>query len=192
MNTIESISKAVDIFRRYKIPYALLHCTNVYPTPFNLVRLGALTQLQEAFPDAVTGLSDHTISNSPCLASAALGGSILERHFTDHMGREGPDIVCSMDEKACSELITMSAEIHQCLGGKKGPVAEEQPTIDFAFASVVTIRDIEAGEVFSKDNLWVKRPGTGEILADEYESLLGRTAAVCLKNDTLLKRDNIK
>ena len=81
MNGIESISIAVDIFRRNKIPYALLHCTNVYPTPPELVRLGAIIELQNAFPDAVVGLSDHTLSNYACLGAVATGASILERHF---------------------------------------------------------------------------------------------------------------
>lgn len=187
MNTIESIAKAVDIFRQYEIPYALLHCTNVYPTPFELVRLGAMTQLKEAFDDAVIGLSDHTVSNSACLGAVALGASILERHFTDTMDRVGPDIICSMDEEVCSRLIQGAKEIHQCLGGEKGPVLEEQPTIDFAFASVVTIQDIPAGGVFTKDNLWVKRPGTGDIPAEQFSDVLGGRAKFALKADCQLK-----
>ena len=96
MNTIESVGKAVAIFRGYNVPYALLHCTNVYPTPPELVRLGAMLELQENFPDAIIGLSDHTVTNYPALGAIALGGSIIERHFTDSMKREGPDISCSM------------------------------------------------------------------------------------------------
>jgi N-acetylneuraminate synthase len=99
MNTLESVRPTVDILRAHKVPYALLHCTNVYPTPPELVRLGAMIALRETFPDAVIGLSDHTTSNYPCLGAVALGASILERHFTDSMKREGPDIVCSMDPK---------------------------------------------------------------------------------------------
>jgi sialic acid synthase SpsE len=103
MNTIESIGKAVAILREYKIPYALLHCTNVYPTPPDLVRLNAIDELRNAYPDAVVGLSDHTTTNYPCIASVAMGASILERHFTDSMARIGPDIICSMDPVACRE-----------------------------------------------------------------------------------------
>jgi N-acetylneuraminate synthase len=99
MNTIESVQKAVAIFDKHKIPVALLHTTNLYPTPIHLVRFGAMTQLHEAFPDKVFGLSDHTLNNNACLGAVALGASILERHFTDTMQRNGPDIICSMDEK---------------------------------------------------------------------------------------------
>ena len=83
MNDLNSIRPAVEIFRKYKIPYALLHTTNIYPTPNHLVRLGAMTELAEAFDDAVVGLSDHTITNHACFGAVALGASILGRHFTD-------------------------------------------------------------------------------------------------------------
>jgi N-acetylneuraminate synthase len=176
MNTIDGVRKAVEIFQGARVPYALMHTTNLYPTPPHLVRLGAMVELGKAFPDAVIGLSDHTTDNVACLGAVALGASILERHFTDHMSRSGPDIVCSMDEKACRELIESSARLHSELGGTKGPAAEEQVTMDFAFATVVTIAPIKAGELLTRQNLWVKRPGTGSIPAEQYEALLGRKA----------------
>lgn len=191
MNTISSVGKAVEIFREYKVPFALLHCTNVYPTPPEFVRLGAMTELQDHFPDAVVGLSDHTTSNYPALGAIALGGSIVERHYTDSMKREGPDIVCSMDQQALSDLITGSKIIKLARGGIKGPVEIEQPTIDFAFATAVSIKSINAGEVFSLDNIWVKRPGTGEILAADFDTLIGKRATRTIPNDTHLKWKDI-
>lgn len=176
MNDIKSIEKAVNIFEEYKVPYALLHTTNLYPTPPELVRLGALEEIQRAFPSAVTGLSDHTVSNHACFAAVALGASVLERHFTDKMSRPGPDIVNSMDEIAAKELLDGSELIWKMRGGKKEAAKEEQVTIDFAFASVVTIKEIRQNDAFTLENLWVKRPGTGEILAEDYESILGRRA----------------
>lgn len=186
MNTIESIQKAVAIFDTYKVPVALLHTTNLYPTPTHLVRFGAMMQMHEAFPDKVFGLSDHTLNNNACLGAVALGASILERHFTDHMQRTGPDIVCSMDEKACKELIIASAEMAQMRGGDKKPAQEEQVTIDFAFATVCTIKDIKEGEVFTKENIWVKRPGTGKILAERFNDILGKKATRNISNDEQL------
>ncbi len=177
MNTIESITKAVEVFEKHNVPYALLHTTNLYPTPNRLVRLGAMVQVQQAFPNAVVGLSDHTLSNHACFGAVALGASILERHFTDHMDRPGPDIICSMDTKACSELIEGSAIIAQQRGGAKGPAEEEQVTIDFAFATICSIQPIFKGEVLSKKNIWVKRPGKGGIQAEEYNNVIGKTAA---------------
>ena len=94
-----------SIFEKHRVQYALLHTTNLYPTPNRLVRLGAMTELQESFNDAVVGLSDHTTSNHACFGAVALGASILERHFTDSMRREGPDIINSMDPSAAEDLI---------------------------------------------------------------------------------------
>jgi N-acetylneuraminate synthase len=191
MNTLESISKAVNIFRNHEIQYALLHCTNIYPTPPHLVRLGALDELAKAFPDAVIGLSDHTINNFACFGAVALGASILERHFTDRMDRPGPDIVCSMDPRTMSELIEGSKFLKQERGGNKGPVKEEQPTIDFAYATVVTIKPIKQDEPFSLDNIWVKRPGTGQILAEHFESLIGKKSTMDIQNDCQLKWEHV-
>lgn len=183
MNTIESVSKAVAIFDNYNVPLALLHTTNLYPTPSHLVRFGAMIEMHKAFPNKVYGLSDHTLNNNACIGSVALGASILERHFTDHMQRTGPDIVCSMDEKESKQLIVSSQEVWSMRGGTKAPAKEEQVTIDFAFATVCTIEEIKKGEVFTEDNIWVKRPGTGDILAEHYNDILGKTAKVAIEKD---------
>ncbi len=177
MNTIESIDKSVSILRRHKTPFALLHCTNVYPTPPRLVRLGAMVELAQAFPDAVIGLSDHTLNNATCIGAVALGASILERHFTDRKDRAGPDIACSMTPAELQQLIEWSRDVFEARGGHKGPVAEEGPTIAFAYASVVSLLNIKAGERFNERNIWVKRPGNGEIPAEHFGELFGRVAA---------------
>lgn len=191
MNSIESVRPSVEILRKAGIPYALMHCTNVYPTPPELVRLGAMAQLKEAFPDAVIGLSDHTTSNYPCLGSVALGASLLERHFTDRMDRPGPDIVCSMDPVALKELIEGSKIIFAARGGEKGPVEAEAPTIAFAFASVVAIRDIAPGQKLTEENIWVKRPGGGDFTVLDYEALLGKIARVSIPRGLQIKKSDV-
>lgn len=187
MNNMESIGRAVEILEAQKVPYALMHCTNIYPTPPKLIRLDAIDQIRKYFPNAVLGLSDHSVTNYPCIAAVALDASILERHFTDRMDRIGPDIVCSMDKDACAELIKASRIVYEAKRGIKGPLTEEEPTIKFAFASVVTIKPVKEGEVFSYDNIWVKRPGTGEILAVDFEKVLGKRAKFDIANDSQLK-----
>lgn len=184
MNDIESIRKSVDIMEKYNVDYCLLHCTNLYPTPANLVRLGGMLELKKEFPNAVVGLSDHTVNNNACLAATALGASVLERHFTDRKDRPGPDIVCSMDKKELSDLIQSSKEIQLMRGGKKEASKEEQVTIDFAFATVVSIKDIKKGDILTKENIWVKRPGTGEIKAEYYNDLLGKKINRDIPKDT--------
>ena len=191
MNDVASIRPAVEIFRRHRVSFALLHCTSMYPTPYDKVRLGGLAQLQQEFPDAVIGLSDHTLTNYTSLAAVALGASILERHFTSDKSWPGPDINISMDPSELADLVQGSSAIHSALGGTKDILAEERPTIDFAYACVVAIKEIELGEEFSKDNIWVKRPGTGEILAADFPRVLGRTATRSIKVNDQLTWDDI-
>jgi N-acetylneuraminate synthase len=191
MNSIETIKPSVEILRSAKIPFALLHCTNVYPTPPELVRLGAIKTLKEAFPDAVMGLSDHTISNYTCLGAVALGASILERHFTDSMDRPGPDIACSMDPNALTDLINGSKVLFSARGYEKIPVKAEDPTIAFAFASVVAIKNINKGETLTEDNIWLKRPGGGDFTAKDYDYLIGKKVLKDISNGFRIKKENI-
>ena len=187
MNDIKSVRKSVDILKNNNIDFALLHTTNLYPTPFDLVRLGAMEELMMEFPNIPVGLSDHTVNNLSSYAAISLGASIIERHFTDHMNREGPDIICSMDEKNCKELIENSKIIKSMLGGKKLPAKEEEVTSNFAFATVVSINDIKVGDQLTEVNIWVKRPGTGEISAESYKNILGKIAKVNIKKGEHLK-----
>ncbi len=117
---------------------------------------------------------------------------IVERHFTDTYDREGPDIVCSMDEKALTELINASEVIPLMMGGEKRHLDAEQVTIDFAFASVVTIKDVKKGEPFTSENIWVKRPGNGEIRAEEFDEILGKIAECDIESDSQLEYKMIK
>lgn len=191
MNNIESVRKTVEILEKHNISYGLLHTTNLYPTPSHLVRLGAMEELQREFPNAIVGLSDHTTSNLACFGAVALGASILERHFTDRMDRSGPDIINSMDPIALKTLIIGSEEIAKMRGGKKEAAKEEQVTIDFAFATVVTIKQIKKGEQFTKNNIWVKRPGTGTIKAESYNDILGKLATKDIETDIHISWDDI-
>lgn len=125
------------------------------------------------------------------MAAVALGASILERHFTSDKSWPGPDIEISMTPNDLRDLIIGSRAIHQALGGSKTILREEQPTIDFAYACVVATRDIRPGEVFSYDNVWVKRPGTGEILAVDFENVIGKTARTSINNNAQLTWDVI-
>tara|TARA_B110001454_G_scaffold148816_1_gene138233 strand:+ start:649 stop:1695 length:1047 start_codon:yes stop_codon:yes gene_type:complete len=174
MNDIKSIKKSVKILEDSGISYALLHTTSMYPTPYDKVRLGAIEDLKKYFPNAVIGLSDHSVGNYTSFAAIPLGASILEKHFTSSKNWAGPDIQVSIDSNELHELIIGSAAIKQAIGGKKNILKSEQPTIDFAYACVVTINDIKKGEKFSKENIWVKRPGTGKIKAESYYKILGK------------------
>jgi sialic acid synthase SpsE len=187
MNDLESVAPAVEILRAAGVPFALMQCTSMYPTPYEKVRLGGLAALQERFPDAVTGLSDHSIGNYTCFAAVALGARIIEKHFTSDKTWPGPDVPISIDPAELKELIQGSRAIHAALGGSKTILPEEKPTIDFAYACVVSIQDIQPGEKLTMENIWVKRPGTGEIKAIDFENLLGKTTKNFIANNTQLR-----
>ena len=191
MNDIRNVDCAVNILEKRGVRYALMHTTNLYPTKPRLVRLGAMQQLMNKYPDIPIGLSDHTTNNNACIAAMTLGAKLVERHFTDKMERIGPDIICSMDYENLKLLLEAARQIPLMLGGNKEEADEEKVTSDFAFASVVTIKPINAGDIFTRDNIWVKRPGTGELHADEYESVLGKSAMTDIGNDVLLKKEMI-
>lgn len=191
MNDMRGVQRTADILASRDVPFALLHTTNVYPTPSHLVRLGALEEMRQAFPEVVIGLSDHTTSNLASFAAVAVGASIIERHFTDRMDRPGPDIANSMDEQGLAELIAGCNEIWKMRGGHKVPAPEERVTMAFAFATVVAIRPIKKGDQFSEENIWVRRPGTGEIRAEDYENVLGKSSTRDIEPGTHLRRGDI-
>ncbi len=191
MNDLASISKAVQIFEKQSIPYGLLHCTSVYPTPYHLVRLNALTEMQQAFPGVPVGLSDHSLGIYTCLGAVALGACILEKHYTSDRSWPGPDIAVSMTPSELGELIRGSKAIFEASGGSKVILPQENPTINFAYASVTAIRPIQTGEKLTYDNIWVKRPAGG-IPADEFEQLLGKTAVRDIISGVQLKREDFE
>lgn len=192
MNSLNAIEVCIKIMEKHNVSYALMHTTNLYPTKPEQVRLGAMIEMMEAFSGIPIGLSDHTLNNNACIAAIAQGACLVERHYTDHMKRNGPDIVCSMDEANLKLLLQAAKELFLMRGGKKKALKEEQVTIDFAYASVVSIENIKRGERFSKENLWVKRPGTGEIPAKEFETLLGKKVLCDITKDTLIRWDMIE
>ena len=194
MNSISSIKPAVKIIEKKGIPYALLHCTNLYPTPAKLVRLNCMLELKKKFPKAVIGLSDHTINNYSSYAALGLGASIVEKHYTDTKKRKGPDISASMDKKEFKNLLNASKTIFENLKSSKTKQAlkEEKTTIKFAFASVVSIKEIKKGEKFTKKNIWVKRPGIGRYLAKDFSKILNKKAARNIKVDNFINEGDIK
>ena len=190
MQTLESIRPSVAILEGAGIGYALLECTNLYPSPPEIVSLQGVSDLKEAFPNAVVGFSDHSIGPEMALASVALGACILERHFTDTRYRTGPDISCSMDPAELRRLIDRSREIHTALHNRKKRTAPEEDVYRFARGSVVADKDLDAGHVITQTDIWARRPGTGDIPVHEFDSIVGRTLKrACRRNQQLRWED---
>lgn len=175
MQTIETVRASVEILDQTGIEYALLECTNLYPSPPEIVSLKGIKDLQEAFPNAVIGFSDHSIGPSMALASVALGACILERHYTDTRYRKGPDIINSMDPAELKFLIDRSKEIHTALHNPKERTAPEEDVYRFARASVVADKDLPAGHTITEADIWARRPGSGPIPGYDFDKVVGKT-----------------
>lgn len=187
MQTIDSIRASVAILEASGVEYALLECTNLYPSPPEIVSLQGVTDLRNAFPGAVVGFSDHSIGPEMALASVALGACILERHYTDSRYRIGPDIIISMDPAELRFLIDRSREIHTALHNPKQRTAPEEAVYRFARASVVADRDLPAGHVITEADIWARRPGSGEIAGYEFDRVLGMRTTRAVTRNTQLK-----
>ena len=187
MQTIETLRASVQILEDAGVDYALLECTNLYPSPAEIVSLKGVTELRNAFPNAVVGFSDHSIGPEMALASVALGAAILERHYTDSRYRKGPDISCSMDPAELRFLIDRSREIWVAANNDKQRSGPEEDVYRFARASVVADADLPAGHVITEQDIWARRPGSGEIAGYEFDKVVGRRLTRAVTRNTQLK-----
>jgi sialic acid synthase SpsE len=190
MQTIDGMRPSVKALDDSGVDYALLECTNLYPSPPEIVSLQGITELKSAFPRAVIGFSDHSIGPEMALSAVALGACILERHFTDTRYRKGPDISCSMDPAELKFLIDRSREIHTALHNPKVRTAPEEDVYRFARGSMVADRDLPAGHVVTPSDIWARRPGSGEISVQHFDRLVGAKLTRAVKrNQQLLWSD---
>lgn len=190
MQTIAGMQPSVKALDDSGVDYALLECTNLYPSPPEIVSLQGITELRNAFPRAVIGFSDHSIGPEMALSAVALGACILERHFTDTRYRKGPDISCSMDPAELKFLIDRSREIHTALHNPKVRTGPEEDVYRFARGSMVADRDLPAGHVITPSDIWARRPGSGEISVQHFDRLVGaRLTRAVKRNQQLLWSD---
>jgi len=187
MNDLRSVAKAVRVVKQYACPLVLLQCTSMYPTPYHAVRLDALKELRLRFRVPV-GLSDHSLGIYTALGAVALGAAVIEKHLTVSRRWPGPDIPISITPAELAELVHGSRAIHEARGGAKTVLPGERGVIAFAYASVVTLRRINAGERFTLENVWVKRPGTGELRAADLSRVLASRARRSIEADTFVRR----
>ncbi len=191
MNSIPSIKRTVKFLKKNKADFALLHCVSDYPVLNKDLQLENIVKLRKLFPDIIIGYSDHSKSISPAILSMTYGASIIEKHFTTSHKLKGPDIICSMDGNDLKEIINAS----QILNSKKLKIRKvtknEKIVAKFAFASVVSIKNIKKGEILSKTNIWVKRPGTGYFKSSDYFKLLGKKSKRNIEKDTQLKKKDV-
>ncbi len=192
MNDIESVKISAETILEENSNLSILHCTSIYPAPPETMRLGAITHLKNTFPNLEIGLSDHSLGISVSLGAVAVGANIIEKHFTKSRKWPGPDNPFSIEPDELTNLVNSSKEIWKARGGKKDILDDEKPVIDFAYACVVANKNINKGEILSLDNIWVKRPGTGEIFAKDFENVLGKVATIDISENTQLSQSMFK
>ena len=155
---------------------AVLHCTSQYPAPFEDVNLRAMVKMGEDL-ELDYGYSDHTLGTSVAAAAVALGASIVEKHFTLDRTMEGPDHKASRDPDGLKELVESIRCVQSALGSAEKRVSNsERANRDIVRKSIVAIRPIREGEVFSESNVGTKRPGTG-LSPMKWHAVLGQVAS---------------
>ena len=184
MSTPEEIDATVQAVRAEGAPFALMHCTSTYPTPFEHVQLDCIPALQQKYGVPV-GFSDHTLGTFMAFAAVALGANLYEKHFTTSRSLPGPDQQGSIEPRELADLITGVRAIEQARGATKKIQPGEQDVRNMAHHSIVTIRDVAAGATITAADVWAKRPGTG-IPAARIGEVIGRKAARAIASGTLV------
>ncbi len=153
----------------------LLHCTTEYPAPFEEVNLRAMDTMRAAFGLPI-GLSDHTLGIAVPIAAVALGAAVIEKHFTLDCNLPGPDHKASLEPEELKSMVTAIRQVEAALGnGQKMPAPSEWKNREIARKSLMAARPIQKGELFTEDNIAIKRPGAG-LSPMSYWSSLNRKA----------------
>lgn len=189
MATMGEIEAAIDVLEQSgtaRSLITLLHCTTEYPTPMEEVNLRAMTSMHAAFGVAV-GYSDHTAGIEVAIAAAALGGTVIEKHYTLDKNLPGPDHKASLEPDELKAMVSAIRNIEVALGdGIKRLTPSEERNKPVVRKSLVASRAIKVGEVFSTENITIKRPGTG-ISPMNWDAVMGRKSARDFAVDELIE-----
>jgi len=190
MSTIGEIENALVTLKQAGLDLSditVMHCHSEYPTKYEDVNLKAMLTIGNAFPGIHIGYSDHTPGIEIPIAAVAMGASVIEKHFTLDRNMEGPDHSASLEPDELKEMVKAIRNIQKAMGdGLKKPGPNERKNIQVARKSIVASKRIEKGEIFCKENLTVKRPGTG-ISPMLWNDIIGKVANRSFnKNDFIL------
>ena len=177
MSTLEEIKKAVEILTQNGAgEITILHCNTEYPTPYEDVNLRAMLTIQRELGVKV-GYSDHTPGIEVPIAAVAMGAVVIEKHFTLDKNMEGPDHKASLEPAEFTAMVRAIRNVEKALGSEeKKPSPSEIKNMAIARKSIVARQSIKKGEVFTEENITVKRPGTG-VSPMKWFEVLGTAAA---------------
>jgi len=189
MANMEEIKAAIKVLIENGVPkneITVLHCNTEYPTPMEDVNLIAMINIQNTLGVKV-GYSDHTQGIEVPIAAVALGASVIEKHFTLDCNLPGPDHKASLEPEELKAMVKAIRNIEKAISGsgKKEPSPSEEKNIVVARKSIVANCSIKKGELFTTQNLSVKRPGNG-ISPMLWDEILGLTAIKDFEPDDLI------
>lgn len=187
MSTLEDIRSAIKALKENGAEeLTVLHCTTEYPTPFEDVNLRAMNTIKEEFGVKV-GYSDHTKGIEVPIAAVALGATVIEKHFTLDRNMEGPDHKASLEPNELKAMVDSIRHIELALGnGMKQPAESEKKNMAVARKSIIASKDIKTGDIFTEENLTVKRPGDG-ISPMRWFDVIGKYAPRDFEEDELIE-----
>ena len=163
----------------------VLHCNTEYPTPVEDVNLNAMLTIRDAFKVKI-GYSDHTLGIEIPIAATAMGARVIEKHFTLDKNMDGPDHKASLEPNELKEMVKSIRNIELALGnGIKKPSKSEEKNKNIARKSIVALTKIKKGDLFTEDNITVKRPGNG-ISPMRWDEIIGKIANKDYKEDELI------
>jgi N-acetylneuraminate synthase len=191
MSTDNEIKETYSILIKKNIHFALMNCLSEYPPDYRDLNLKYILKMKKNFKKAAIGHSDHTEDIFSSIAAVALGAFIIEKHVTLDKSFEGPDKDVSIDFNDLTKMVYQIRLIEKSLGEKRKINNKEKIIRSWAHRSIVTIKEIKKGDIFSENNIWTKRPGIG-IPAAEYEKIIGKIASKNINNNTLLKMNDVK
>jgi N,N'-diacetyllegionaminate synthase len=190
MCTFEEIDRTYEALVETGIPLALTHCVSEYPPVYEDINVGLIPVLQRRYPQAIIGHSDHTPDLYTCFAAVTLGARIVEKHVILDKRQPGPDQSVSIDFMDLKQLVDGIRKIEAAMGSEKKVHHREEQIREWAFRSIVSLRDIEAGEVITGDMIWSKRPGTG-IHSRFRDDVIGKKVVRAIKGNTLVSWEDL-
>lgn len=186
MADLKEIEEALKILNKEKDKITILHCNTEYPTPMKDVNLKAMKLIKQKFGVEV-GYSDHTLGIEVPIAAVALGAKVIEKHFTLDKNMEGPDHKASLEPNELKKMVKCIRNIELALGEEKKEASiSEIKNKEIARKSIVAKSNIKKGEIFSENNITVKRPGNG-ISPMEWDNIIGKIAKKDFIEDELIE-----
>jgi len=191
MCSMDEIRETYNALTQKGVDLALMNCVSEYPPVYEDINLGVINLLKKEFPSAVIGQSDHTPTNYTCFGAVTLGARIIEKHVIINKLTPGPDQSVSLEFGDFHDLVKGVRILEAASGSIKKVHGKEKVIREWAFRSIVSTRDIKAGEIITEGHIWSKRPGTG-IPSKQMNQIIGKVALEDIPKNTLLKWAQVK